>query len=66
MREEYLLWKSLEDCKEFSSFEAAQKAAIERKGGCVEVLKIAGNGTIIDRFAVWCYKSGFITTNPSK
>ena len=66
MREEYLLWKSLEDYEEFNSFEAAKKVAIERKGGCVEVLKIAGNGSIIDRFAVWCYKGGFITTNLSK
>ena len=66
MREEYLLWTSLKNYKEFSSFEAAQKAANKKKGGCIEVLKVVGSGHIVDRFAVWCYKSGFITTNTSK
>ena len=65
MKEEYLLWTSSTDCKEFNSFEAAQKAANKRKGGCVEVLKVVGSGLIVDRFAVWSYKSGFIA-DPSK
>ena len=60
MKEEYLLWTSLKDFKEFDTFEAAQKAAIERKGGCIEVLKVVGSGLIVDRYAVWSYKSGFI------
>lgn len=65
MKEEYLLWTSSKDCKEFNSFEDAQKAANRRKGGCIEVLKVVGSGLIVDRFAVWSYKSGFIA-NPSK
>ena len=65
MREEYLLWTSSKDCKEFNSFEAAQKAANERKGGCIEVLKIVGSGLIVDRYDVWAYASDFIT-DPSK
>ena len=65
MKEEYLLWLNGKDCKEFSSFEAAQKAATRRKGGCVEVLKVVGSGLIVDRYDVWSYKSGFIA-DPSK
>ena len=64
MREEYLLWTSLKNYKEFNSFEDAQKAANRRKGGCIEVLKVVGSGRIVGRFAVWSYKSGFIP-NPS-
>ena len=60
MKEEYLLWTSSTDCKEFSSFEDAQKAANRRKKGCIEVLKVVGSGLIVDRYDVWSYKSGFI------
>ena len=61
MREEYLLWTSSKDCKEFNSFEAAQKAANRNKKGCIEVLKVVGSGLIVDRYDVWSYASGFIT-----
>lgn len=61
MKEEYLLWTSSKDCKEFNSFEAAQKAANRNKKGCIEVLKIVGSGLIVDRYDVWSYASGFIT-----
>ena len=65
MKEEYLLWTSSTDCKEFNSFEAAQKAANRKKKGCIEVLKVVGSGLIVDRYDVWSYKSGFIA-DPSK
>ena len=61
MKEEYLLWTSQNDCTEFSSFEAAQKAANRRKKGCIEVLKIVGSGLIVDRYDVWSFANGFIT-----
>ena len=59
MKEEYLLWTSSKDCKEFSSFEAAQKAAKRRKGGCIELI-VVESGLIVDRYGVWSYKSGFL------
>ena len=58
MREEYLLWISQKDCKEFNSFEDAQKAANRRKGGTIEVLKVVGSGLIVDRYDVWSYQRG--------
>ena len=61
MKEEYLLWTSSKDCKEFNSFEAAQKAANERKGGCIEVLKVVGSGLIVDRYDIWSFANGFIS-----
>ena len=61
MKEEYLLWTSSTDCKEFSSFEAAQKAANRKKKGCIEVLKVVGSGLIVDRYDVWSFASGFIS-----
>lgn len=65
MKEEYLLWVGSADCKEFSSFEAAQKAANRRKKGCIEVLKVTKSGLIVDRYDVWSFANGFIT-DPSK
>ena len=61
MKEEFLLWTSSKDCKEYDSFEAAQKAANRNKKGCIEVLKVVGSGLIVDRYDVWSYASGFIT-----
>ena len=60
MKEEYLLWTSQKDCKEFDTFEAAQKAANRNKKGCIEVLKVVGSGLIVDRYDVWSFANGFI------
>ena len=61
MKEEYLLWTSSKDCKEYNSFEAAQKAARRIKKGTIEVLKVVGSGLIVDRYDIWSYANGFIT-----
>ena len=61
MKEEYLLWTSQHDCKEFDTFEAAQKEANRRKKGCIEVLKIVGSGLIVDRYDIWSFANGFIS-----
>ena len=61
MKQEFLLWLDQKDCREFDSFEAAQKVANRKKKGCIEVLEVVGSGLIVDRYDVWSYKSGFIT-----